>query len=351
MSISSIKRLELPPGDSGITYVTPFLSGEIIFIPCSNSATRLVVTGKETNNAFAIVGSGGTAGNPIGFHFHKEAHDVFLCLKGYVNVWAGKKCRTMSSGDFASVPPGIIHQYQIIGDYTEFVGLIVPGGWEEFFRFIGEPYSGPLFPLSDDRNVFEVLIPKLKAAAEKFDMIPQPHHPHFDPQPWESDDNSLPDGLEPYFLKNGSGPKFLVGGTLCRPLVTSTQSAGRFSIASIEGSSYHEVSLLGKGRTISFEDVHHCFQISDGSMYFEVDGVGAHLATGETLFIPSGSKFGFSYAGRFAKAYVFSNGGGLVELMSKLGEHYEPPLIPENAPGSNASKLSDLQPEVGFTLH
>lgn len=85
--------------------MTPFLSGEIIFIPCSNSATRLVVTGKETNNAFCLVGSGGTAGDPIGFHYHQEAHDVFLCLKGNVNIWAGNKCRTMSQGDFASVPP------------------------------------------------------------------------------------------------------------------------------------------------------------------------------------------------------------------------------------------------------
>jgi len=351
MPISTIKRSELPPGDPGIPYVTPFLSGEIIFIPCSNSATRLVVTGKETNNAFAIVGSGGTAGMPIGFHFHKEAHDIFLCLKGSVNVWAEKKCRTMSPGDFASVPPGTIHQYQIIGDYTEFIGLIVPGGWEEFFRFIGESYSGPLFPLSDDRNVFEVLMPKLKAAAEKFDMIPQPHHPPFDPQPWESDDNSLPNGLEPYFLKNGSGPKFMVSGTLCRPLATPTQSAGRFSVASIEGSSYHKTSLLGEGHTISFKDTHHCFQISEGSMKFEVDGAQAHLATGETLFVPSGSKFKFWYVSRFAKAYVFSNGGGLVEIMTKLGEHYEPPLIPEDAPCFDRSKLSDIQAAVGFTFH
>lgn len=33
----------------------------------------------------------------------------------------------LGPGDFASVPPGVIHQYQILGHYTEFVGLIVPG--------------------------------------------------------------------------------------------------------------------------------------------------------------------------------------------------------------------------------
>lgn len=77
---------------------------------------RLLVTGKETDNAFAVVGTGGSAGDPIGFHYHRETHDVFLCLKGSVNVWANDQCRTLRAGDLASVPPGTIHQYQILGD-------------------------------------------------------------------------------------------------------------------------------------------------------------------------------------------------------------------------------------------
>ena len=96
---------KLPVGHPGKPYVISSLDGEVIYIPCSRSATRLVVTGKETDNAFAIVSSGGSEGAPIGFHFHREAHDVFLCLKGSVNVWAGKKCRTLGAGDYASAPP------------------------------------------------------------------------------------------------------------------------------------------------------------------------------------------------------------------------------------------------------
>ena len=101
----TLHQLDSPPGGPSKPYVLPSLCGEIIYIPCSKSATRLLVTGKETNNAFAVVGSGGTAAAPIGFHFHRETHDVFLCLKGQVNVWAGEQCRTMGPGDFASVPP------------------------------------------------------------------------------------------------------------------------------------------------------------------------------------------------------------------------------------------------------
>src|SRR5690242_12921004 len=105
MSTTAVKQLISPPGKPHETYILPFLCGELIYIPCSKSATRLLVTGKETENAFAVVGSGGTAAAPIGFHYHQQAHDVFLCLKGQVNIWAGERCRTMGPGDFASVPP------------------------------------------------------------------------------------------------------------------------------------------------------------------------------------------------------------------------------------------------------
>jgi hypothetical protein len=37
----------------------------IHFIPCSNSATRLIVTGNETDNAFSFVGSGGIVAGKI----------------------------------------------------------------------------------------------------------------------------------------------------------------------------------------------------------------------------------------------------------------------------------------------
>lgn len=71
--------------------------GEVIYIPHSRSATRLLSTGKETDDAFAVVGSGGGESDPIGFHYHRESHDVFLFLQGAFNVWAVEKCRTMRS--------------------------------------------------------------------------------------------------------------------------------------------------------------------------------------------------------------------------------------------------------------
>lgn len=309
---------------------------------------RLIITGKETDNAFAIVGTGGAAGDPIGFHYHREAHDVFLCLKGNVNVWAGDQCRTLGPGDLASVPPNTIHQYQILGDYSEFVGLIVPGGWEEFFRFIGEPYDGPLFPLTDERNPFEVLIPKIKAAAEKFDMIPVRDHATTNPQPWvDGKDNALPGTLQPYYLRAGTGPRYLLGGIVCSPLIGVKESAGRFSIGCIEGSSWHEDSPLSQ--TFQFREVHHAFQVAEGVVEFLVGkGERAQLQAGETIYIPRGTSFSLIVKSRYTKFYTFVSGSGLVDLLCKAGKPYHQTVPPEQPNKWDSGVLKALETEIGF---
>lgn len=324
----SLSALKNAPGRPAQPYVLESLCGETIYIPLSKSATRLLVTGKESDNAFAVVGTGGSTGDPIGFHFHREAHDVFLCLKGAVKIWADDQCRILGPDDFASVPPGVVHQYQILGDRTEFVGLIVPGGWEEFFRFIGEPYNGPMFPLEDNRSFFEVLLPKLVAATEKFDMVPVRNHKEAEATPLDKD-CALPGHLQPYFLRAGAGPRWLFGGIICSILAGAAESAGRFSIGSIEGSSWHEDGPLLKSFT--FEEVHHAFQITEGTMEFKLGSQSASLSAGETVYIPRGQPFSITITSRYAKAYVFMNGEGILSLFAQAGTPTQMSIIPEKA--------------------
>lgn len=106
----SLERLFEPPKATKKAYVVPCYAGELWTIPTSNSVTRLLVTGEETDNQFAVVTSGGTTDQPILWHFHREAHDVFICLEGTLNVWADDQGRALGPGDFASVPP-VKHSY------------------------------------------------------------------------------------------------------------------------------------------------------------------------------------------------------------------------------------------------
>ncbi|KAG9599955.1 cupin domain-containing protein, partial [Aureobasidium melanogenum] len=347
-----IPILSEPPGTNS-SYVLPVFNGELWTIPTSNSVMRMLVTEKESKGDFAVVSTGGQQDNPIGFHYHREAHDVFLCLKGSMNVWANDSARTLLPGDFASVPPNVVHQYQILGSHTEFAGLIVPGGWEEFFRFIGEPYAtspmGPLFPTRDNRNPMEVLVPKLIAATEKFDMVPKRDHKGAEPVLCTNKDNKLSNtATEPYFLKADAGPRYASAGLLVKPLCQKADTDGKFSIARLEGAAAIKSQYLAYN-TLTFETSHHCFLVDMGSFRLTVDGQSSEISAGETIFVPAGQEFTLEVASKYAALYVFTNGGGLVEMLVGMGREYGSQIIAEDFP-TDAGEVNGLQQKVGVKV-
>lgn len=198
----------------------------------------------------------------------------------------------------------------------------------------------------------EVLIPKLIAASEKFDMIPVRDYPYVAPQPWSADgDNILPHGVAPYFLRDHSGPKWILGGILCRPLITEIQSGGRFSIASIEGSSKHKKSLTNESAGIKFEKTHHCILVTDGSFKVNVEGNTISLAAGELIYIPYRTAFKFFFTAVYSQAYLFANGGGIERIIRTLGKEYGPPTIPDVAVGDwTDEQVKELGDILGYTL-
>lgn len=345
--------LSEPPGKPDSSYVIPVFGGELWTIPTSNSVMRMLVTEKESKGDFAVVSTGGQQDNPIGFHYHREAHDVFLCLKGSMNVWANDAARTLLPGDFASVPPNVVHQYQILGSHTEFAGLIVPGGWEEFFRFIGEPFAtspmGPLFPTRDHRNPMEVLVPKLMAATEKFDMVPKRDHKGAEPSLCTKEDDKLSgEATTPYFLKSDAGPRYAAGGLLVKPLCQKADSNGKFSIARIEGSETIKAQYLAYN-TLNFKTSHHCFLVDMGSFRLTVNNQTSTISAGETIFVPAGQEFTLEVASRYSALYVFTNGGGLVEFLVGMGKEYQSQIIAEEFP-TDAAEVDGLAEKVGVKI-
>ena len=75
-------------------------------------------------------------------------------------------------------------------------------------------------------------------------------------------DTKLPDGVEPYYLRANTGPRYLMGGVLSRPFITTKQSGGKFAISSIESSSAHPPTVLAQ--PFSFQKVHQVYGVLDG---------------------------------------------------------------------------------------
>lgn len=223
----------------------------------------------------------------------------------------------------------------------------------QFFRFIGEPFTGPLFPTHDDRSPFDVLIPKLIAATEKFDMVPVREKPQFYPQAWDGTESKLPGVCENggYFLKADTGPKFTVGGTIVRPLATRKESNGKFSVYSIEGSKLHQ----GKGleeKTFTFEKTHHVIQVLEGLVSVVIEGEEAIVGSMETIFMPAGKNWSCKVESAFAKYYVFANGGGIGEIFTTVGSPFQWAVVPEAADvsGWNEKALKTSEKELGVVI-
>jgi mannose-6-phosphate isomerase-like protein (cupin superfamily) len=142
----------------------------------------------------------------------------------------------------------------------------------------------------------------------------RPPKSQFDPQPWDGTEIKLPGVCENggYYLREGAGEKWAVGGTVVRPLATRKETKGRFSIYSLEGSSLH----TGKGlsKAVEFKDTHHAIFIVDGVVKLVIDGSEVKTTVGETTFVPAGTKWTLEAE----SVYTFSQMGVALERSCRM---------------------------------
>lgn len=100
----ALSKRSVPP-EGREPYIISQLEGERITIPGSKGVFRILASAKQTGGTMAVFQSAAVLSDAPGFHYHNEAHDVFLVTKGFLKLWNGDKCRILGPGDFAYVPP------------------------------------------------------------------------------------------------------------------------------------------------------------------------------------------------------------------------------------------------------
>ncbi|VUC32973.1 unnamed protein product [Clonostachys rosea] len=345
--------LSKTPPTSRPNYIIDQLEGERISIPGSKGVFRILASSKQTNGSMAIFQSGAVLSDAPGFHWHDEAHDVFLVLKGFLKLWNGDKCRIMGPGDFAYVPPKVIHNPELLGPHTETLGLIVPGDWVDFFRYVGEEYDGIVVPENDGRDIRALLLPKVIAAKDRFDVHFVPEHQPPDLGDWLDTENRLPGPLQPYFLRANAGPRWILGGVISRPFINAEQCDGKFAITSIESSNAYGQSPLR--RWMTFTSTCHCFYVTEGLLRVRVKGESNDegwevVREGQTLVVAGGQTFALEFGSRFVRAIVFSNGRGLQNLIQAAGKPYAGFVLPEQPLLWTEESLQSVSDELNVAL-
>jgi len=349
------------PAQKGGSYIVDQLEGERLTIPGSKGAFRILASSGQTQGGIAVFSSGAVLSDAPGFHWHAEAHDIFLVTKGYLRLWNGDKCKVLGPGDFAYVPPKVIHNPELLGPHTETLGLVAPGDWVDFFRYVSETFNGVIVPESDNRDLKSILIPKVMAAKDKFDVNFVRDYQAPAESAWDGTENALPASpLEPYFLRANTGPRWMLGGVMSRPFIHAEQCSGKFAVSSIESSKVYGASASPFAqKKLRFDNVAHCFCVQEGVLRIKVSAAGeggagseewSEVREGQTALVAAGETFSLDFGSRYVRAITFTNGKGIEQVIKDAGAPYAGFVLPDQAEAWEESKVVDACSALGATL-
>lgn len=242
-------------------------------------------------------------------------------MSGLVTVWADGVPKDLGEGDFAMVPAYHNHSYQFVAQETEFLGLVQPAGFDDFFANVSEPWN-PAYnvPFPPDQGI---AFPgqAFAAAAKSFDInqIKSNWSEPVGGHGWHTVNASLPnDSKTPYFVPNGGGPHYWHegAGAVISPLATPVQTDGNFTIA--------QVTLRKTQGPINgtwSSDNHQFMYGMRGEVTVHVDHEEVSFISGDSLFIPAGKQIKISSRKNYSKFLLCVAGpDGMDSQMIRAGK-------------------------------
>jgi quercetin 2,3-dioxygenase len=110
---------------------------------------------------FLAVMTEGPDGQMIPAHFHALHTEIFIPLEGTLTMRANQQTLIAEPGDIVHLPAGTIHAYQLNKHYTQFLGFLTPGVFDDFFRTLGDEYQPHVYPQKPGPLHFERILRKI----------------------------------------------------------------------------------------------------------------------------------------------------------------------------------------------
>jgi quercetin dioxygenase-like cupin family protein len=134
----------------------------------AGGAYRILISGEQTNDNYAVIEMLVPPGAGPGPHAHKDIQEMFYVVEGEVEfkMEAGKQ--VAGKGSFINIPlGGAVHGFKNKTDTTvHLLCTVVPAGLDRFFQEIGTPVEPGTFkaptPLTPEA------LDKLKAIGERY---------------------------------------------------------------------------------------------------------------------------------------------------------------------------------------
>jgi len=127
---------------------------------------RILISGKETGGAFAVIDMLIPPGGGPGPHAHPDFHESFYVIDGEIEVRSEAGSYTAGQGSFVLIPRGgVVHCFKNKTDQVaHLLCTVAPSGLEEFFLEIGQPVAAGAFLAPPDEAALKKILP----VAEKY---------------------------------------------------------------------------------------------------------------------------------------------------------------------------------------
>ena len=104
---------------------------------------RILITGKETDNAFSTMEFNIPPNGGPGPHSHADFYESFYVVEGEVEVKSEAGSYTAKKGSFVTIPKGgIVHDFKNkTAQNAVLLCTVIPAGLEDFFIEIGKPVA------------------------------------------------------------------------------------------------------------------------------------------------------------------------------------------------------------------
>ena len=188
------------------------------------------------------------------------------------------------------------------------------------------------------------------AAKEKFDVVFQPDYQPPELGEWTEDDEGLPESSQPFYLRANIGPRWMLGGIMSRPFITTAQSSGVCAISRIESSQMYGPSLFSK--YMMFHAVDHCLCVLEGTLMVRLKGTSeaSMFREGETAVIPAGQAFALDFASRYVRVWSFTDGDGIETLVHRLGKPFGGVVLPDQALEWDPAQVQETATSLGMHI-
>ncbi|MGV7116579.1 quercetin 2,3-dioxygenase [Paenibacillus kyungheensis] len=152
-------------------------SGEGTKLLTGDQLHRLLATQASTDGDYIMVSTEGPKGDAIVSHYHEHHTETFFCVQGQMTMWANGEEVQLLPGDFLHVSAGTVHSYRLDTHYTKFVGVLLSGLFEPFFRLLGDEYEHYIFPDTPGPLRMDRVIANIQSLDLKVVTPPGGHRP------------------------------------------------------------------------------------------------------------------------------------------------------------------------------